>query len=98
MLRPNPETRIEAAADQGQVAAVDGKSCEPVCEIELELKEGEVTALYDVALDMLAVAPMRLERRSKSARGFRLAALPAESEPRSTSRRCTRARSISIRR
>ena len=81
MLRPNPETRIEAAADQGQVAAVDGKSCEPVCEIELELKEGEVTALYDVALDMLAVAPMRLERRSKSARGFRLAALPAESEP-----------------
>lgn len=81
MLRPNPETRIEAAADQGQVAAVDGKSCEPVCEIELELKEGEVTALYDVALDMLAVAPMRLERRSKSARGFRLAALPAELEP-----------------
>ena len=29
---------------------------------------------------MLAVAPVRLERRSKSARGFRLAALPAEPE------------------
>src|SRR4051812_37470450 len=80
MLRPNPETLIEAAADQGQVAAVDGKSCEPGCGIELELKEGEGTALYDVALDMLAVAPMRLERRSKSVRGFRLAALPAEPE------------------
>ena len=95
MLRPDPETRIEAAVDQGQVAAVDGNSREPVCEIELELKEGEVTALYDVALDMLAVAPVRLERRSKSARGFRLAALVQRS--RSTSRRCTRARSISIR-
>src|SRR6185436_12685764 len=80
MLRPNPETRIEAAADQGQVAAVAGDRCEPVCEIELELKEGEVAALYDIALDMLAVAPLRLERRSKSARGFRLAALSAEPE------------------
>ena len=60
---------------------MDGDRSEPVCEIELELKEGDVTALYDVALDMLAVAPLRLERSSKSARGFRLAALPAEPEP-----------------
>jgi len=50
---------------------VAGDRCEPVCEIELELKEGDVAALYDIALDMLAVAPLRLERRSKSARGFR---------------------------
>ena len=80
MLCPNPQTCIEAAVDQGQIASVRGNSSEPVCEIELELKTGDVTALYDVALDLLAVAPVRLERRSKSARGFRLAALSAEPE------------------
>ena len=80
MLCPNPQTCIEAAVDQGQIASVRGNSSEPVCEIELELKTGDVTALYGVALDLLAVAPVRLERRSKSARGFRLAALSAEPE------------------
>jgi triphosphatase len=73
MLCPNPETRIEAAVDQGRVAATQGNASDPICEIELELKAGDVTALYDIALDLLAVAPARLERRSKSARGFRLA-------------------------
>src|SRR5205807_4715008 len=40
---------------------------------ELELKSGPPTALYDVALDLLAVAPVRLEWRSKAERGYRLA-------------------------
>ena len=80
MLRPNPRTRIEAAADRGRIIALRDDASEPVCEIELELKHGDVAALYDVALDLLAVAPVRLERRSKSARGFRLAARPAEPE------------------
>ena len=92
MLCPDPETRIEAAVDQGQVAAVRNNSSEPICEIELELKAGDVTALYDVALELLAVAPVRLERRSKSARGFRLAGCQRR---RSASRRCMRARSLS---
>jgi triphosphatase len=55
---------------------VQSNASDPICEIELELKAGGVAALYDVALDLLAVAPVRLERRSKSARGFRLAGLP----------------------
>ena len=80
ILCPNPATRIEAAIDLGRVAALHRNACESVCEIELELKGGGMTLLYDLALEMLAVAPMRLEHRSKSARGFRLAALSAESE------------------
>ena len=80
ILCPNPATRIEAAIDLGRVAALRRNACEPVCEIELELKGGDMTPLYDLALEMLAVAPLRLEHRSKSARGFRLAALPAEPE------------------
>jgi CHAD domain-containing protein len=57
---------------------VQGNASEKVCEVELELKAGEAASLYDVALDLLAVAPVRLEYRSKSARGFRLAALAAD--------------------
>ena len=80
MLCPDPETRIEAAVDQGQVAAVRRDAWEAICEVELELKQGDAAALYDIAIEMVAVAPVRLERRSKSARGFRLAALSAEPE------------------
>ncbi len=81
MLCPEAETRIEAAVDQGQVAALHDDLCEPVCEIELELKDGGIAPLYEFALEMLAVAPVRLERSSKSARGFRLAGLPFSQEP-----------------
>ena len=80
ILCPNSETRVEVAIDLGHVAALHHNACEPVCEIELELKGGSMTLLYDLALEMLAVAPMRLEHCSKSVRGFRLAALSAEPE------------------
>jgi inorganic triphosphatase YgiF len=80
ILCPNPATRIEAAIDLGRVAALHHNACEPVCEIELELKGGSMTLLYDLALEMLAVAPMRLEHCNKSARGFRLAALSTKPE------------------
>jgi triphosphatase len=66
-------TRIEAAVDRGHVGALPTAASEPVCEVELELKRGNIAALYDLALALLAVAPVRLERRSKAARGFHLA-------------------------
>lgn len=71
---PSPGTEIEAAIDRGRIAIADGDAGEPICEVELELKRGQAAALYDVALELLAVAPVRLERRSKSERGYRLAA------------------------
>lgn len=73
-LAPEPATRIEAAIDRGRIRDGDESPAEPISEVELELKSGQPTALYDVALQLLHVAPLRLERRSKAERGYRLAA------------------------
>jgi inorganic triphosphatase YgiF len=78
-LAPAPQTRIEAAIDRGDIRAparapAEPSRAEPISEIELELLEGPPTALYDVALQLLEVAPIRLELRSKAERGYRLAA------------------------
>jgi triphosphatase len=71
-IEPAPATRIEAAIDQGEIRAASGDETEPISEIELELKSGDASALYDVALQLLDVAPIRIEPRSKSERGYRL--------------------------
>ncbi|HXC26991.1 MAG TPA: CYTH and CHAD domain-containing protein [Stellaceae bacterium] len=73
-LAPGPATRIEAAIDRGRIRNGAETPPEPISEVELELKSGASTALYDVALKLLRVAPLRLERRSKAERGYRLAA------------------------
>src|ERR1700733_5764538 len=69
-----PATRIEAAIDRGRIRNGDEAAAEPISEVELELKSGAPSALYDVALKLLDVAPLRLERRSKAERGYLLAA------------------------
>ena len=71
-IEPVPATRIEAAIDQGEIRAAGGGGTEPISEIELELKSGEAAALYNVALQLLDVASIRIEPRSKSERGYRL--------------------------
>jgi inorganic triphosphatase YgiF len=71
-LEPAPATRIEAAIDQGEIRVAGGNEAEPISEIELELRSGDPAALYDVALRLLDVAPIRIEPRSKSERGYRL--------------------------
>ena len=73
-LAPEAETRIEAAIDRGKIRDGEDTPPEPISEVELELKSGAATALYDVALKLLHVAPLRLERRSKAERGYLLAA------------------------
>jgi inorganic triphosphatase YgiF len=72
-LAPAPETRIEAAIDRGNIRAAERDRSEPISEIELELLDGPPSALYDVALRLLEVAPFRIEPRSKAERGYRLA-------------------------
>ena len=71
-IEPTPETRIEAAIDQGEIRVAGDGGTEPISEIELELKSGDAAALYDVALQLLDVAPIRIEPRSKSERGYQL--------------------------
>ena len=69
-LEPRPLTRIEMAIDEGEIR--DGNISESISEIELELKSGDPAAIYDIALHLLKVAPLRIETRSKSERGYRL--------------------------
>jgi triphosphatase len=72
VIEPVPETVIEAAIDEGEIRAVGKDRAESLSEIELELKHGDASALYDVAARLLEAAPLRIETRSKSERGYRL--------------------------
>ena len=80
-IEPAPGTLIEAAVDAGQIRAIGSGRCEPISEIELELKSGDPAALYDLALRLLETAPLRIETRSKSERGYRLVAAAGEGPP-----------------
>jgi inorganic triphosphatase YgiF len=61
---------IEAALDRGTIEA-DGKSAE-ICELELELKDGDPSELFHVAHRLSKRAPLELELRSKAERGYAL--------------------------
>jgi triphosphatase len=71
-IEPLPGTAIEAAVDEGEIRAIDKDQAEPISEVELELKGGHAAALYDLAAQLLEVAPLRVETRSKSERGYHL--------------------------
>jgi triphosphatase len=77
-----PSGTVEVAFDQGLLKAGDRSM--PVSEIELELKAGSRLAIYELALRLADHGPVRPSIRSKSARGFDLAAdrPPAARKPR----------------
>lgn len=62
--------RIEVALDFGHVVAGDRYS--PYVELELELKRGKASALFELGRSILALAPLRLGVVSKAERGYRL--------------------------
>lgn len=62
---------IEVALDRGEIRA--GGQAWPISELELELKSGELDALFALADRLLADLPFRLEPRSKAQRGYQLA-------------------------
>ena len=63
-------TRIELVIDQGEIVA----NCQtaPVCEVELELKEGSPASVFALARTLDAVAPLQLSALSKSQSGYRM--------------------------
>lgn len=66
------QVQIEVALDQGEIRTEHGAVL-PISELELELKRGRDTGpLYDLALALNDVAPVRLEPRSKAQRGYAL--------------------------
>jgi triphosphatase len=71
-LKPDASTVIEGALDEGEIRTADGKSVEPISEVELLLKDGDPAALYGTALRLLEIAPLRIEIRSKAERGYHL--------------------------
>jgi triphosphatase len=62
---------IELALDQGKLAA--HARTFPIREVELELKEGEVAALAELARRLSQTAPISLNFQSKAERGYALA-------------------------
>jgi triphosphatase len=67
-----PSGTVEVAFDHGLLKS--GERSVPVSEIELELKNGSRSAIYDLALGLAEHGSVRPSIRSKSARGFDLAA------------------------
>ena len=80
---------IELALDEGEIRA--GPRGEEISEVELELKGGAPSAVFDLARRLVTALPMHVEHRTKAARGYALAegrgpvpvvadALPLEAE------------------
>lgn len=63
---------VEVSLDRGTISA-NGRQ-ESICEIELELKAGQATALFELAGTLARQLPVRLDNRSKAQRGYALAA------------------------
>ncbi|WP_397450916.1 inorganic triphosphatase [Pseudomonas sp. NA-150] len=61
---------IEAALDLGNV--IVGKQKEEICELELELREGEPGALLELAAELALTLPLMPCDISKAERGYRL--------------------------
>jgi inorganic triphosphatase YgiF len=71
---------IELALDQGEVTGGDRRS--EICEVELELKSGPPQALFALARELSAAAPLYLTFDSKAARGQALVAGRPQPTPR----------------
>jgi triphosphatase len=59
---------VEVALDVGQLIAGDHQ--EPICEVELELKQGSAGRLFELALALQQDIPLQLENISKAQRGY----------------------------
>ncbi|AOK28632.1 MULTISPECIES: CYTH domain-containing protein [Burkholderia] len=72
---PHAGATIEAALDRGEIVAQIGSDMrrEPICEIELELVDGDASALVALADELSAKLPgIAPDNLSKAQRGYRL--------------------------
>lgn len=67
----HPGATAEACLDRGEIKA--GNAVVPLSEVELELRSGQARHLFEFALQLLEVAPLAMEVRSKAERGYALA-------------------------
>jgi triphosphatase len=62
---------VEVAYDEGSIEA--GERSEPLNEVELEVKAGNPRVLFDLGIELLDIAPLRIGTQSKADRGYDLA-------------------------
>jgi len=68
---PDGGGQVECALDIGELRR--GDHAVPVRELELEMKNGEPALLYDLARQVHAATPVRIENISKAERGYAMA-------------------------
>ncbi|QRV24971.1 CYTH domain-containing protein [Marinomonas foliarum] len=64
------ETKMEVVCDQGLVTSPYGEDA--ICELELELKQGNESGLYQFALQLAEQVPVQVSIVSKAQKGVRL--------------------------
>lgn len=77
-LRTETGSLIEMAADLGSIIA--GQANSPICEVELELKDGVAVDLLRVGAALADMYPLLVGDKSKYARGLELLGLPPHEE------------------
>ena len=70
IVEPRPGARVEIAFDRGDIRAGDRR--EAICELELELLNGEVADLFTLAQTLQETLPLHPATASKAERGYRL--------------------------
>jgi len=68
VLLKQGHSQVELACDDGRIVAGDQSAA--LAEVELELKSGEESDLYDLAMTLAGEFPLRLDFTSKAERGF----------------------------
>lgn len=70
LIKLEDKTIIELALDQGQIKT--GDKTLPICEIELELKQGELESMLQFARRLQQDIRLTPEKTSKAERGYKL--------------------------
>jgi triphosphatase len=63
--------KVELVVDKGSITSATDK--QDICELELELKQGQPDVLFDLAAKIACLMPVRVGNLSKAARGYGLA-------------------------
>jgi inorganic triphosphatase YgiF len=71
-LGAEPAVETRATLDEGEISAAVGNATEPVCDLDLEMTEGDPAVLFDTALQLLDAAPLRITTRDHAERSCRL--------------------------
>lgn len=70
LIHGEENSLIEVCLDEGNIYC--GHLSEPICEVELELKRGNVANIHEIASKLQASVALFPENRSKAARGYQL--------------------------